>query len=245
MTIYSRFLPLEQRRGHRKIRKLLDFLQMLNYNCNYLELMCISMVIYSQLNDNELLSLASSGDRDAEEQLALRYSRLVKIRSRRLFLVGGDSEDLIQEGMFGLLSAIREYDSSMRTSFKTYAEICVKHRIFSAIKMASRKKHGPLNDMISFDDVLSDESQSGAAASGLVFRRTPEEQVLAQESADEIISYSRYLSKFEAKILRLFLDGLSYSEIAENCGKSSKSVDNAIQRIRCKLARNLTSATSA
>lgn len=192
---------------------------------------------YINLNDNELIALARSGDRTAEEQLALRYARLVRICSRPFFLVGGDGEDLIQEGMLGLLSAIREFDSSMSASFKTYAEICVKRRIYSAIKMASRKKHEPLNEMISFDDVLSDE---GLSQTGGVFRRTPEEQVLAQESADEIIqTYSRYLSKFETKILELYLDGLSYSEIAEACAKPKKSVDNAVQRIRRKLAQNL------
>ena len=87
------------------------------------------MVIYSEKCDNDLLHLAQEGDKQAEEQLALRYSRLVKICSRPFFLAGGDGEDLIQEGMFGLLSAIREFDDSMNTSFKTYAEICVKRRI--------------------------------------------------------------------------------------------------------------------
>ena len=140
------------------------------------------MEIYSNLNDNELLGMANSGDKVAEDQLALRYTRLVKICSRPYFLVGGDVEDLIQEGMLGLLSAIREFDLSMNTSFKTYAEICVKRRIYSAIKSASRKKHDPLNDMVSFDDVLSDESSSGAVAYGISLRRTPEEQVLARES---------------------------------------------------------------
>lgn len=198
------------------------------------------MEIYTSLSDNELLLLVESGDKVAEEQLALRYTRLVKICSRPFFLVGGDGEDLIQEGMFGLLSAIREFDLSMNTSFKTYAEVCVKRRIYSAIKTASRKKHEPLNDMVSFDDVLSDENKSNAVSYGEVYRRVPEEQVLARESADEIIqTYSRCLSKFESEILNLFLSGLSYSEIAEVCGKSDKSVDNAVQRIRRKLAQNL------
>ncbi|MDR1131840.1 MAG: sigma-70 family RNA polymerase sigma factor [Oscillospiraceae bacterium] len=195
---------------------------------------------YSTITDNALLSMVKFGDRVAEEQLALRYARLVKACSRPYFLVGGDSEDLIQEGMLGLISAIREFDISMNASFKTYAEICVKRRIYSAIKSASRKKHEPLNDMVSFDDVLSDESKSGAAAYGEAYRRTPEEQVLARESADEIIqAYSRCLSGFEVEILHLYLSGLSYSEIAEACGKTEKSVDNAVQRIRRKLARSL------
>jgi len=198
------------------------------------------MEIYSNLSDNELLSMVDSGDRIAEDQLALRYTRLVKICSRPFFLVGGDGEDLIQEGMLGLLSAIREFDLSMNTSFKTYAEICVKRRIYSAIKSASRKKHEPLNDMVSLDDVLSDESNSGAASYGEAYRRTPEEQVLAREGVGEIIqTYSQCLSKFEVEILNLYLSGLSYSEIAEISGKTDKSVDNAVQRVRRKLARNL------
>lgn len=198
------------------------------------------MEIYSNLSDNELLSMVESGDKIAEDQLALRYTRLVKICSRPFFLVGGDGEDLIQEGMLGLLSAIREFDLSMNTSFKTYAEVCVKRRIYSAIKSASRKKHEPLNDMVSLEDVLSDESNSSAVSYGEAYRRTPEEQVLAREGVGEIIqTYSRCLSKFEVEILNLYLSGLSYSEIAELCGKTDKSVDNAVQRIRRKLAQNL------
>lgn len=198
------------------------------------------MEIYSNFTDNELLSMADSGDKIAEDQLALRYTRLVKICSRPYFLVGGDGEDLIQEGMLGLLSAIREFDISMNTTFKTYAEVCVKRRIYSAIKGAARKKHEPLNDMVSFEDVLSDESNSSAVSYGEAYRRSPEEQVLARESVGEIIkTYSRCLSKFEVEILNLYLSGLSYSEIAELCGKTDKSVDNAVQRIRRKLARNL------
>ncbi len=195
---------------------------------------------YSTMSDNDLIALARKGDRVAEEQLALRYTRLVKVCSRPYFLVGGDGEDLIQEGMLGLLSAIREFDLSMNTSFKTYAEVCVKRRIYSAIKSASRKKHEPLNDMVSLEDVLSDESNSSAVSYGEAYRRTPEEQVLAREGVGEIIqTYSRCLSKFEVEILNLYLSGLSYSEIAELCGKTDKSVDNAVQRIRRKLARNL------
>ena len=195
---------------------------------------------YSNYSDNDLIALVRKGDKIAEEQLALRYTRLVKVCSRPYFLVGGDGEDLIQEGMLGLLSAIREYDPSLNASFKTYAEICVKRRIYSAIKTASRKKHEPLNDMVSFDDVLSDEKLSAAASYGEAYRRSPEEQVLARESAEEIIqTYSRCLSKFESEILKLYLGGSSYSEIAEACGKTEKSVDNAVQRIRRKLARSL------
>lgn len=193
---------------------------------------------FSLLSDNELLQLAHSGNMAAEEQLAFRYARLVKICARPFFLVGGDAEDLNQEGMMGLLSAIREYDLSMNATFRTYAEICVKRRIYSAIKTASRKKHEPLNDMVSFEDVLSDEIQSSVAYPGF-FRRSPEELLLDRESANDIIqNYSRYLSKFEAEVLKLYLEGYRCSEIADGLDRSEKSVDNAVQRIRRKLARN-------
>jgi len=192
---------------------------------------------YFSVNDDKLLELANQGDREAEEQLAKRYSRLVRVCSRPLFLAGGDSEDLIQEGMMGLLSAIRDFDPGMNTAFRTYAEVCIKRRLISAVKSASSLKHIPLNDGVSLDDVLSEDGQAQLPETEL-HRRVPEEQVLARESKLEIVStFSRCLSKFETRILSLYLDGLSYREMAEDTGKSEKSIDNAVQRIRRKLAR--------
>lgn len=187
------------------------------------------------ISDEQLQSLAASRQSGAEEALAERYIRLVRVCARPYFLIGGDSEDLIQEGMLGLLSAIREYDPEKGASFKTYAEVCIHNRIQSAIRSAGRKKHAPLNDGIPLDDVLSDESKSQGAQ---YFQRSPEEQVLARETEKEFSSiYSRCLSKFEAGILDLYLDGLSYQEIAVSTGRNIKAVDNAIQRIRRKLAK--------
>lgn len=195
---------------------------------------------YNELTDTELQSLAVQGDSTAENELAIRYLRLVRICSRPYFLAGGDSEDLIQEGMMGLLSAIREYDPTLGSSFKNYAEICVKRRLLSAVKSASRLKHAFLNDGVSLEEILSEESRNLTAYSVEAFSRSPEEQVLARESKNDFIStFSRYLSRFEIKVLELYLDGLSYSEIADACGKAQKSVDNAVQRIRNKLARYL------
>jgi len=195
---------------------------------------------YSELTDTELQSLASLGDRTAENELAIRYLRLVRICSRPYFLAGGDSEDLIQEGMMGLLSAIREYDSQLGSTFKSYAELCVKRRLLSAVKSASRLKHAFLNDGVSLEEILSEESRNLAACSVEAFSRSPEEQVLARETKkDFVLTFSRYLSRFEIQVLELYLDGLSYSEIADSCGKEQKSVDNAVQRIRNKLARYL------
>lgn len=195
---------------------------------------------YTELTDTELQALAVQGDSSAENELAIRYRRLVRVCSRPYFLAGGDSEDLIQEGMMGLLSAVREYNPSVGTPFRSYAEVCVKRRLQSAVKSASRLKHAFLNDGVSLDEILSEESQNLTAYSVETFSRSPEEQVLARESKNDFISaYSQYLSRFEILVLGYYLDGFSYSEIADKCGKPQKSVDNAVQRIRSKLARHL------
>jgi RNA polymerase sporulation-specific sigma factor len=195
------------------------------------------MMEYAVLDDNRLQQLAASGDREAEETLAERYLRLVRACARPLFLAGGDSEDLIQEGTFGLLSAIRRYSPEDGTSFKTFAEHCVRMRLLSAIKSASRLKHIPLNDGISLEE-LSEDPGADIAALPESFRQNPEKLILAKESREELsAAFSRCLSRFEVKVLNLYLEGLSYREIADRLCKDAKSIDNAVQRIRRKLAR--------
>ena len=196
------------------------------------------MFDYAGFSDAQLQRLAASGDRVAEEELVKRYMQLVRACSRPFFLAGGDSEDLIQEGMFGLLSAIKEFDPMNGSSFRTFAEHCIKMRLYSAIKSASRMKHFPLNDGMSFEQ-LSEESNSQLSAGTESFNRMPEDLILARESKEELYNaLSNCLSKLESKVLDLFLDGLSYQDIASRLGKDTKSVDNAVQRIRHKLARN-------
>lgn len=196
------------------------------------------MFDYAGFSDAQLQRLAAAGDRVAEEELVKRYMQLVRACSRPLFLAGGDSEDLIQEGMFGLLSAIREFDTDNGTSFRTFAEHCIKMRLYSAIKSASRMKHFPLNDGMSLEQ-LSEESNSQLSACNESFHRMPEDLILARESKEELYNaLSNCLSKLESKVLDLFLDGLSYQDIGSRLGKDTKSVDNAVQRIRHKLARN-------
>lgn len=193
---------------------------------------------YSKASDIDLQALAAAGDRDAEETLASRYMYLVRACARPMFLAGGDSEDLIQEGTFGLVSAIRQFSPACDTSFKTFAEHCIRMRLYSAIKSASRLKHFPLNDGLSFEQ-LSEDPRAPLSAVSEVFRRSPEDLVLARESKEELYNaLSNCLSKLESKVLDLFLDGLSYQNIASRLGKDTKSVDNAVQRIRHKLARN-------
>ncbi len=190
------------------------------------------------LSDTDLQQLAVSGNRAAEELLASRYMQLVRACARPLFLAGGDSEDLSQEGMFGLLSAIREYDPSHSVSFRSFAEHCIRMRLYSAVKTASRLKHLPLNDSMPLEQ-LSDDSSSQLSAAPELFRRSPEDLVLARESKEELKNlFAQCLSKMEKQVLDLFLDGLSYRDIARVLQKDEKSVDNAVQRIRRKLARS-------
>ncbi len=196
------------------------------------------------MEDEALCALAASGDRQAEESLVVRYNRLVRMCARPYFLAGGDSEDLIQEGMLGLLSAIREYDPGKSASFRTYAEVCVKNRLFSAVKAAARNKHTPLNDSVSISETPLYGGSGFSFANGGPGRRTkdPEEILLNREAFRERMeALVGQLSGFEAGILRLYLNGLSYSEIAAEVNKSPKSVDNAVQRIRRKLAQRASS----
>ena len=194
------------------------------------------MTDYSSLNDSELQAIAANGDADAEELLLTRYTRSVRMCARPYVLAGGDSEDLIQEGMMGLLSAIRTYDASGGVPFKSYAELCIHNRIRSAVKSASRRKHLPLNSGVPLDDLLSEESMPEAFLS--FDRRTTEDQVLDKENEQELQSaFAKHLSPLEQTVLSLYLNGLSYSEMAVQTGKSEKSIDNAVQRIRRKLAR--------
>lgn len=209
---------------------------MYNVTCKFVKK--AAMVDYISLSDNDLQSLTANGDKQAEEALAARYMYLVRACARPLFLAGGDSEDLIQEGTFGLLSAIRQFSPELETSFKTFAEHCIRMRLYSAIKSASRLKHFPLNDGVSFEQ-LSEDPRAPLSAVPEIFRRSPEDLVLARESKEELYTaFSKCLSTFENKVLDLYLDGLSYREIGERLNKEPKAVDNAVQRIRRKLARN-------
>ena len=179
----------------------------------------------SEYSDEELCRLVASGDRDAEAVLVKRYLRLVRVCARPYFLAGGDSEDLIQEATFGLLKAIREFVPGRDAKFKTFAEVCIRNRIRSAVATASRSKHAPLNDSVPFESPML-----GIGAS-------PEELYISrEEEAERLSRLAQKLSPLERRILKLFLHGLSYREISEQVGRPAKSVDNAIQRIRRKVA---------
>lgn len=195
----------------------------------------------NSLTDEILCLQAASGDRIAEETLVMRYNRLVRICARPYFLAGGDSEDLIQEGMVGLLNAIREYVPQKGTAFRTYAEICIRNRILSAIRAASRDKHTPLNHYVSFEppllDGIADSYPFNASRQPL---QNPEDMLISREERRERLGTLKgQLSGLETNILELYLRGYSYVEIAEQVNRSPKAVDNAVQRIRRKVARHL------
>ena len=206
--------------------------------CNTSESNLISLEC---LPDEALCQKVTEGSRFAEELLVTRYNRLVRTCARPFFLAGGDSEDLIQEGMVGLICAIREYDVGKTASFHTFAEICIRNRLYSVLRAAARDKHSPLNRSVPLDTPFFDRDSYTSGTSDLA-QRSPEDFLIDREHTKSLLSGVRkQLSEFEAKILGYYLDGLSYREIAERIGKTPKSVDNAVQRIRRKVAQQLLS----
>ena len=188
------------------------------------------------------LNSDAAGDSQCESELVRRYGQLVRACARPLFLAGGDSEDLIQEGMLGLLTAIRSFDPARDTAFRTYAAICIRSRLLSAVRAAQGGKHIPLNHSVSFEPPLFD----GANAHLFSTVESPEDVIIGREELKERLDALKgQLSELEAQILPPYLSGLSCGEIARRVGRSQKSVDNAIQRIRRKVARQFSSGVSS
>lgn len=182
-------------------------------------------------SDEELISRIRNGEDGAEEALILRYMSYVRSFSRSYFLAGGDFEDIIQEGMIGVVKAISQFDASRHTSFRTFAASCIKNRIYSVIRNSQRAKNLPLNNYISLETLLPSDAQLAAVSPD------PVEGVIKREAYDELRArVKELLSKFEKTVFDLYLEGLSYSEISERVSKPEKSVDNAVCRIRRKLS---------
>ena len=197
------------------------------------------MSTYMSLPDETLSAMARQGDPEAEETLVKRYTRLVRQLARPLYLAGGDSDDLIQEGMIGLMCGVRGYDGDRPAGFRTFAEICIRNRLYSAVRAAARDKHSPLNQSVPLEIPFFDGQGS---IFGAMAGENPEDLVIGREGVQDALSDVRkQLSDFEAKILGYYLDGLTIREMAEAVSRSPKSVDNAVQRIRRKAARHLQS----
>lgn len=194
------------------------------------------------LTDEQLLKMSQEGSKTAEELLIEKYKNLVKNRSKQYYIVGADNEDVVQEGMIGLFKAIRSYDCERNASFKTYAEQCINNQIQTAIKGANRLKHQPLNESVSINQDIAHEPEDGGGNAVLedVLKDSSENEPEAQMLLKEIIQYltaldSKIFSDLERRVLEEKLKGMGYVEIAEILGRSPKSIDNTLQRIRKKV----------
>jgi RNA polymerase sporulation-specific sigma factor len=196
---------------------------------------------YKEYSDELLVRMARDGDEKAENFLLKKYKDFVRSKARAYFLVGGDSDDLIQEGMIGLYNAIGHYDESMASSFMTYAAICINNKLISAVSADGRQKNAPLNGYVSIYSSITDETGEEASLSDVLpdtENINPEAIILNEEQ--EKLTINRLfgkLSALEKEILSYYMEGMSYSEIAKLIGKTEKSVDNAIQRIRLKMRK--------
>jgi len=180
--------------------------------------------------DEALVRRAKAGDNAATETLLRRYMNMVRVRARGFFLVGGETDDLVQEGMIGLYSAIGDYREECGKSFKNFAYLCVTRHILDAVKHSGRRKNGPLNNYVSlFDPDLTDRSD---------VLESPEDFVLDTEADEEFrLKLMKELSDFEFRVVAMYLDGMSYARICEATGKDLKSVDNALSRSKKKLLK--------
>lgn len=181
-------------------------------------------------SDEQLIDLYKSGKVDVFETIYARYKNMIRSSARRFYLVGGDNEDLMQEGVIGLLNAVNTFNGS--TSFSTYAYTCIKNAMLSAVFSAQSKKNVPLNSSVPITSV-TDEF--------LNLYLDPEDEVIGKESEKELMQkITAELSSFEITVLKLFLEGLSYLEISQKLNKQPKSIDNALQRIKRKISNILT-----
>ena len=193
---------------------------------------------YEKLADSQLSLLAREGDMVACEFLLEKYKYLVRQVTAPYFLAGGDREDMLQEGMIGLNNAIHSFREGRNVSFSVFAEFCIKRNVISAVRAATRQKHQPLNSYVSLfaNEGQSQEEQSALLADALPASPDPENLFIEEENSrilDE--NLQEFLSKMEFKVLKLFMEGQSYQEIADALGKDMKSVDNALQRIKKKI----------
>ncbi len=198
---------------------------------------------YLGMTDEALVARSHAGDARADETLCERYKNVVRIKARPYFLIGADREDLVQEGMIGLYKAIRDYTPDHNAGFRSFAEMCIVRQLITAIKGATRKKHAPLNSYISFysGSYPEDEKERMLLDTMATVRtESPEDAFISKESTERILgSIETLLTPLEKQVLELFMDGYSYQQIAAVLGRGTKAVDNALQRIKRKLERNL------
>jgi RNA polymerase sporulation-specific sigma factor len=199
---------------------------------------------FSESTDLALVHAYRRGNRQALRTLMLRYHQFVRLKASSYFLTGGETEDLIQEGMLGLFKAVRDFREDRQASFRSFAEICITRQIITAIKTATRQKHGPLNGYLSFSQPPGDAADDSDCSLADVLPGPPSHDPANQViSAEEVASLTHCLthslSELEGKVLRYYLRGMSYEAIGNAIGCDCKTVDNALQRIKRKIDLHL------
>ena len=196
---------------------------------------------FEKMSENDIINLAQNKEDSAMEYLLEKYKPLVRQKTRKLFLIDGDKDDLIQEGMIGLFKAVRDYQAGKDAAFMTFADLCISRQLYSAIKKSNRLKNQPLNSYISiYSDEFNDADELAGdrtvISSGSDNIANPEAIVIDRESAVDMQNQMfDKLSKMEREVLKRYLDGMTYQEIAADMEKSPKSIDNALQRIKGKI----------
>lgn len=195
---------------------------------------------YKNMTDEEVALLAKCEDKEAETYIILKYEPFVKVKSKTFFVMGGEREDICQEGMIGLYKAIRDFKMEKLSSFKAFAELCITRQMITAVKTATRQKHLPLNTYISLNKPLYDEDSDRTLIDvlGSLKITDPEELIVSKESVEamEIMIFS-VLSGLEREVFSYYLEGKSYQEIACDLNRDPKSIDNALQRVKRKLEK--------
>ena len=200
-------------------------------------------------DDHYLVALAKQGHTDAHDRIIRRYYGFVRLKASSYFLLGGDGDDLMQEGLVGLYKAVRDYRSDREASFRSFAELCITRQIITAVKTATRNKHTPLNQSVSFSQTPTADGDSDPSLEELIAgpsAHDPVNQVISTEELSSLVAcLSSVLSQLESSVLSLYLDGRSYDEMARRIGCDPKTVDNALQRVKRKVGAHLRSRAVA
>ena len=196
-----------------------------------------------ELEDLQLVMRARNGDGDAMEKLLRRYTSFVRLKASSYFLAGGDADDLVQEGLIGLYKAVRDFRADKETSFRSFAELCVTRQIITAIKTATRFKHAPLNTYVSFSQTPAGQDGEGECTLGDALPgpgvNDPSVCVISTEELQSLVfCLGTGLSRLEAEALKLYLEGLSYEDMAAELGCDTKTIDNALQRVKRKILQH-------
>ena len=196
-----------------------------------------------EVDDHYLVALAKSGKRDAYDRIVRRYYGFVRLKASSYFLIGGDSDDLIQEGLVGLYKAIRDFRSDRESSFRNFAELCITRQIITAVKTATRNKHTPLNQYVSFSSTPAGAGEDVPTLDQMLpgpSVHDPVNQVISSEELRSLVGcLSSALSELESRVLSLYLDGYSYEQVGERLQCDTKTVDNALQRVKRKVGAHL------